>query len=65
MAAGEGELVDGNDGVVVVVDGVGRARSANEELDESNEEEVEEGAEDKREEEVGTKGRGRGSGEEE
>lgn len=65
VAAGEGEVIEGNDGVVVVVGGVGRARSASEGFDEADEDEVEEGAEDEREEEVGAERGGRRGGEEE
>lgn len=65
MTAWEREFIDGNDGVVITVDCIGRARSTNEEFEETGDDEIEEGAEDERDEEVGMEGRGRGSGEEE
>lgn len=62
VAAGEGEVVDRNDGAVLGVVGVGGAGSADEEFEEGDEEEVEEGAEDEGEEEVAAERGGGGSG---
>lgn len=63
MTAGEGEMVNGNDGVVLIVVGVERTGSADEEFDEGDEEEVEEGAKEERREQVGAQGGGRRNGE--
>lgn len=62
MAAGEREVVNGDDGVVLGVVGVGGAGAADEEFDYGDEEKVEEGAEDEREEEVGAERGGGGCG---
>ncbi|QHO49532.1 uncharacterized protein DS421_1g14780 [Arachis hypogaea] len=65
VAAGEGEMVDGNDGVVVAVVGVGRTGSAHDEFEESDEDEVKEGAESEGEEEVAAERGGVRTGKEE
>lgn len=63
MAAREGKVVDRNDGVVLGVICVGGAGSADEEFEESDKEEVKEGAEEEGKEEVGPESGGGGGGE--
>ncbi|QCD81264.1 hypothetical protein DEO72_LG2g1589 [Vigna unguiculata] len=50
VTAREGEVIDGDDGVVLGVVGVGGAGSADEEFDEGDEKEVNKGAQEKRKE---------------
>jgi len=64
VTAGKGEVVDGDDGVVLGVVGVGGAGSADEEFDEGDEDKVDKGAEELGKEEVGAERGGGGSGEE-
>lgn len=63
VAAREGKVVDRNDGVVLGVICVGGAGSADEEFEESDKEEVKEGAEEEGKEEVGPESGGGGGGE--
>ena len=48
----EGEVVDGNDSIVLFMVGIKRTRSSNEEFNERDEDEIEKGANDKREKQV-------------
>lgn len=52
MTTGKGEMVNRNDGVVLIVVGVERTGSANEEFDKGDEEEVEKRAKEERREQV-------------